>query len=100
MAWISPRRTSRLTSDSARTPGNVLVMPCICRMCSLIGLFVLPDPGTGSRPAPSADADDTGRSCHLGEVGIGVVTGGDQLLLVVRLVDDDRVQQVRRHDLH
>ena len=32
MAWISPRSTSRVTSCSALTPGNVLVMPRISRM--------------------------------------------------------------------
>jgi len=34
-AWISPARTARLTSLSAFTPGNVLVMPRISRMLRL-----------------------------------------------------------------
>src|SRR5690349_6479480 len=34
IAWISPRRTFRLTSDRAFTPGNVLVMERISRMKS------------------------------------------------------------------
>ena len=33
IAWTSPRRTVRLTSCRALTPGNVLVMPRIRRMC-------------------------------------------------------------------
>ncbi|MEU1396172.1 hypothetical protein ABZ403_08920, partial [Micromonospora zamorensis] len=34
MAWISPRRTARVTSSSAVTPGKVLVMRRISRMVS------------------------------------------------------------------
>src|SRR5918997_6597466 len=37
IAWISPRRTARLTSSRALTPGKVLVMPRISRMWSSMG---------------------------------------------------------------
>ncbi len=35
MLWISPRWTSKFTSDSARTPGNSLVMSRIAKMVSV-----------------------------------------------------------------
>src|SRR4051812_5116612 len=41
MAWTSPRSTARLTSDSALTPGKVLVMERISRMWSLMDSVVL-----------------------------------------------------------
>src|SRR4051812_43868479 len=72
IAWISPRRTDRLTSCSALTPGKVLVIPRIRRMSSVM---------------TSA------------QLRLGVVAGVDEFLLVVGLVDDQRLEQVRRDDL-
>src|SRR3954451_21780292 len=50
IAWISPRRTSRLTFSSALTPGKVLVIERISRMLSAMDYVVLvcslvPEPG-------------------------------------------------------
>src|SRR3954449_10237543 len=41
IAWISPRRTDRLTFSSALTPGKVLVMERISRMWSSMDSVVL-----------------------------------------------------------
>src|SRR5215213_5100118 len=56
IAWISPRRTSRLTFSSALTPGKVLVIERISRMLSAMDYVVLvcslvPEPVCG-RCAP------------------------------------------------
>lgn len=53
MAWISPCLTDRLTSCSALTPGNVLVIPLIRKMCSVISPRSGKAPGSG---VPGAEA--------------------------------------------
>src|SRR6478736_2609967 len=68
IAWISPARTSRSTSERAFTPGNVLVMLRISRML----VAICPSPlmtrpggsgprheGGGQRPCAFADYSAT-----------------------------------------
>src|SRR5262245_31067743 len=73
IAWISPRRTSRLTSCSALTPGNVLVIPLICRIASSV--ILLPSSHAEGRAAPEAPP---ARDALLQLRG-GVVTGVDEV---------------------
>src|SRR5688500_2433784 len=100
MAWISPRCTSRLTSASALTPGNSLVMeriesivvfiamPWIVGLvpCVLVGLV----PGGGGACVPAA-ATRGGSLLQL--VGL-VVAGLGEDVDRVALVDVDRLEEL------
>src|SRR5215218_11136956 len=86
IAWISPRRTWRLTSESALTPGKVLVLPRISSRSPVpVSLAIVP---------PAAKP-----SCRSANLVRCEVSGLDEGLLVVRLVHADRFQQHRRHHL-
>src|SRR5471030_2139128 len=93
IAWISPARTVRLTLSSATTPGNVFRMPRISRI------------GAPLRKAAEAASSRCKVSfmetisLPLLDLRFLVVTRIDQDRMPVRLVDQHRLEQVRRHDL-
>src|SRR5687767_9271251 len=85
-AWISPASTVRLTSSSALTPGNVLVIPRISRIAAIVP----PGSALRARGAPQGARLRLipGSLLHL---VLGVVAARDQHLLPVRGVDADRL---------
>ena len=73
MLWISPRCTSKFTSDSARTPGNSLVMSRIAKMVS-VTMSVLLDRermpgGRGGGPVGAGAAASRCQAAAPGYVG-------------------------------
>src|SRR3954465_10735460 len=103
MAWMSPRFTVRLTSLSALTPGNSLVIERISRIGWAIASYLrvgsCGEAGWWWVPRRHGGLPGHPRQEVLLQVGVGVVTGVDQLLLDRVLGDRDRVQEVGRHDL-
>src|SRR3954452_9232871 len=107
IAWISPGVTSRLTSLSALTPGNVLVIERISRIGWTISIhtFLPPvlghnlTPGRVERECPESPFQGGHRALpeSLLQLVGGVVTGVDEDLLHLVLGHRDRLQEVRRH---
>src|SRR5690554_1176423 len=108
IAWILPRATSRVTSESALTPGKVFVIDRISRM---FWVTFLPtslrrrgeEPVVGSLTA----LPTTGQMVHLvlgsgsleTELRSRPVAGVDQRRLDVLRDDRHRAEQVRGNDL-
>src|SRR5881392_860194 len=92
---MSPVLTVRLTSSSARTPGNSLVMERISRMGFMVRISCRSSGGVrGGAPLRRRGAPHVSL-----EVGVRVVAGVDQDLLNAVLGDGHRVQQVVRDNL-
>src|SRR5215203_2531596 len=92
---MSPVLTVRLTSSSATTPGNSLVMECISRIgLMMLGFLSLRWGVRGGAPLRRRGAPHVSL-----EVGVRVVAGVDQDLLNAVLGDGHRVQQEGRDNL-
>src|SRR5665647_1627088 len=113
IAWISPGRTERETSFSARTPGKVLVIARISRTVSsemvssdmAARCLSYRDETFGSQSTRDLPGDDhrAGRVSQMAseaEVRGGVEAGLDERVLDVVGGDGDGVDQVGRDDLN
>src|SRR4051794_4685962 len=106
IAWISPRCTSKLTFESALTPGKVFVMPRISRIVFvtfadfLVGLtggrWVVPA-AAGCAPRRRRGVSDGCRGSEA-EVVLGPVPRVDERRLDVVLHDLHGREQVRGDD--